>query len=178
MEIKEGDPIEFHWAMDDSSLLTVSVELPSLQQTFSSRRFYVDRAGHHSFEGDAGEKLVDTTIGVAEAESAEVVKAVGAGAKQELDDFERKLEEQRRRLGEASSGGTSDKSRTLPLDRHHGPTSDTAFSTSHAVLKAKHLIPRSEAQPRPEGWREQRPLRARQAQRPNSWTICSLDSSR
>jgi molecular chaperone DnaK len=90
--------------MDDSSLLTVSVELPALQQTFFSRRFYVDQAGHHSFEGDAGEKLVETTIGVAEAESAEVVRAVGAGAKQELNDIERKLEEQRRKLGEASSG--------------------------------------------------------------------------
>jgi molecular chaperone DnaK len=104
MEIKEGDPVLFHWAMDDSSLLTVSVELPALHQTFSSRRFYVDQAGHHSFEGDAGEKLVETTIGIAEAESAEVVRAVGAGAKQELNDIERKLEEQRRKLGEASSG--------------------------------------------------------------------------
>jgi molecular chaperone DnaK len=104
MEIKEGDPVIFHWAMDDSGLLTVSIELPALQQTFSSRRFYVDQAGHHSFEGDAGEKLVETTIGVAEAESAEVVRAVGVGAKQELDDIERKLEEQRRRLGEVSSG--------------------------------------------------------------------------
>src|SRR6202023_1599524 len=82
----------------------VSIELPSLQQTFSSKRYYVDQAGHHSFEGDAGEKLVETTIGVAEAESAEVVKGVGGGARQELDDIEQKLEEQRRRLGAASSG--------------------------------------------------------------------------
>jgi hypothetical protein len=94
----------FRWAINDSSLFTVSVELPASQQTFSSKRFYVDRAGHQSFEGDAGEKLVETTIGVAEAESAEVVRAVGTGAKQELDDIERKLEEQRRRLREASSG--------------------------------------------------------------------------
>ena len=104
LEINEGDPVIFHWAMDDSGLLIASVELPSLRQTFSSKRFYVDQAGHHSFEGDAGEKLVESTISVAEAESAEVVRAVGAGAKQELDDIERKLEEQRRRLGEASSG--------------------------------------------------------------------------
>jgi molecular chaperone DnaK len=104
LEIKEGDPVIFHWAMDDSGLLTASVELPTLQQTFSSRRFYVDQAGHHSFEGEAGEKLVETTIGVAEAESEQVVKAVGAGAKHELDDIEQKLEEQRRRLSIASSG--------------------------------------------------------------------------
>jgi molecular chaperone DnaK len=75
-----------------------------LQQTFSSKRFYVDQTGHHSFEGDSGEKLVETTISAAEAESAEVVRAVGAGAKQELDGVERKLEEQRRRLSQASSG--------------------------------------------------------------------------
>jgi molecular chaperone DnaK len=101
MEIKEGDPIIFHWAMNDSGLLTASIELPSLQQTFSSKRFYVDQAGHHSFEGDSGEKLVETTISAAEAESAEVVRAVGVGAKQELDGIERKLEEQRRRLSQA-----------------------------------------------------------------------------
>jgi molecular chaperone DnaK len=75
-----------------------------LQQTFSSKRFYVDQAGHHSFEGDAGEKLVETAIGTAESESAEVVRAVGVGAKHELDEIEQKLEAERRRLGHASSG--------------------------------------------------------------------------
>jgi molecular chaperone DnaK len=104
MEIKEGDPVIFHWAMDDSGLLTASVELPSLRQSFSSKRFYVDQAGHHSFEGDSGEKLVETAIGAAEAESAEVVRAVGGGAKHDLDEIEQKLEAQRRRLGQASSG--------------------------------------------------------------------------
>jgi molecular chaperone DnaK len=105
LEIKEGDPVIFHWAMDDSGLLTASVELPSSQQTFSSStRFYVDQAGHHSFEGDAGEKLVETAIGIAEAESAKVVRAVGVGAKHELDNIEQKLETERRRLGQASSG--------------------------------------------------------------------------
>jgi hypothetical protein len=104
MEIKEGDPVIFNWTMDDSGLLTATVELPSLQQTFSTKRFYVDQAGHRSFDGEAGEKLVGTTIRVAEQEAAEVVDAVGAGAKQELDDIERKLEEQRRKLAEASSG--------------------------------------------------------------------------
>jgi molecular chaperone DnaK len=132
MEIKEGDPVLFHWAMDDSSLLTVSVELPALQQTFSSRRFYVDQAGHHSFEGDAGEKLVETTIGVAEAESAEVVRAVGAGAKQELNDIERKLEEQRRKLGEASSG-------------------DERRSITESVRRIRHQIARLRLQPEHRG---------------------------
>jgi molecular chaperone DnaK len=104
MMIKEGDPIIFHWSMNDSSLLTTKVELPSLQQTFSSGRFYVPQAGHRSFEGEAGEKLVETAISEAEKEAAEVVAAVGAGAKQELDEIDRKLEEQRRKLTEAFSG--------------------------------------------------------------------------
>jgi molecular chaperone DnaK len=104
MEIREGDPIIFHWAMDDSGLLTARVELPSLHQTFSSTRFYVDQAGHHSFDGEVGEKLVETTIGVAEQEVTEIVEAVGMGAKQELDEIERELEEQRRKLAEAATG--------------------------------------------------------------------------
>jgi molecular chaperone DnaK len=104
MTIKEGDPVIFHWSMDDSGLLTVTAELPSLQQTFSSSRFYVDQEGHRSFEGEAGEKLVETAITVAETEAAEVVDAVGAGAKQQLDEIDRKLEEQRRRLNKSSSG--------------------------------------------------------------------------
>ena len=102
--IKEGDPVTFLWSMNDSGLLTATVELPSLQQTFSSNRFYVDQEGHRSFEGEAGEKLVETAISEAEKEATEVVDAVGAGAKQELDEIDRKLEEQRRKLSEASSG--------------------------------------------------------------------------
>ena len=94
MMIKEGDPVTFHWSMNDSGLLTATVELPSLQQTFSSSRFYVDQEGHRSFEGEAGEKLVEATISEAEREAAEVVDAVGVGAKQELDEIDRKLEEQ------------------------------------------------------------------------------------
>jgi hypothetical protein len=104
MMIKEGDPVTFHWSMDDSGLLTATVELPSLKQTFSSSRFYVDQEGHRSFEGEAGERLVETAISEAEKEAAEVVDAVGAGAKQQLDEIDRKLEEQRRKLSEASSG--------------------------------------------------------------------------
>jgi molecular chaperone DnaK len=104
MEIREGDPVVFHWAMDDSGLLTASVELPSLQQTFSSKRFYVDQAGHQSFEGGSGEKLVETAINTAEAEAAEVVRAIGVGAQHELEDIEQKLEDQRRCLVHASSG--------------------------------------------------------------------------
>ena len=104
MMIKEGDPVTFHWSMNDSGLLTAKVELPSLQQTFSNSRFYVDQEGHRSFEGEPGEKLVETTISEAEKEAAEVVDAVGAGAKQQLDEIDQKLEEQRRKLSEASSG--------------------------------------------------------------------------
>ena len=51
--IKEGDPVIFHWAMNDSGVLTVSVELPSLRQRFTSRRLYVDQEGHRSFDGEA-----------------------------------------------------------------------------------------------------------------------------
>ena len=104
MTIKEGDPVIFHWSMNDSGLLTVTAELPSLQQTFSSSRFYVDQEGHRSFEGEAGQKLVEDAIKEAEKEAAEVVDAVGAGAKNQLDEIDRKLEEQRRKLNEASSG--------------------------------------------------------------------------
>jgi molecular chaperone DnaK len=104
MMIREGDPVTFHWSMNDSGLLTATVELPSLQQTFLSNRFYVDQEGHRSFDGLSGEKLVETAIGEAEKEAAEVVDAVGVGAKQELDEIDRKLEEQRRKLTEASSG--------------------------------------------------------------------------
>lgn len=70
MTIKEGDPVTFHWSMNDSGLLTATVELPSLQQTFSSSRFYVDQEGHRSFDGEAGQKLVETAIREAEKEAA------------------------------------------------------------------------------------------------------------
>jgi molecular chaperone DnaK len=104
MMIKEGDPVTFHWSMDESGLLTATVELPSLQQSFSSSRFYVDQEGHRSFEGEAGEKLVESAISAAEKEVAQVFDAVGVGVKPELEAIERKIEEQRRKLSESVSG--------------------------------------------------------------------------
>jgi molecular chaperone DnaK len=104
MVIKEGDPIIFHWSMNESGLLTASVELPSVRQTFSTKRFYVDQAGHKSFDGEGGEKLVEATIAAAETDTAEIVDAVGPSAQADLKLIERDLEEQRRKLREASTG--------------------------------------------------------------------------
>jgi molecular chaperone DnaK len=104
LSIKEGDPVVFHWAIDESSLLTATVELPNQQQTFSSRRFYVDQAGHRSFEGEEGRKLVEASIASAEQDAAKVVEAIGLGAKQDTDTIEEKIEQQRRNLLQASTG--------------------------------------------------------------------------
>jgi molecular chaperone DnaK len=110
LSITEGDPVIFHWTMNDSGLLTGTIELPSVRQTFSTKRFYVDQAGHRSFDGDAGEKLVEQVISSAENDTAEIVAAVGPSAKVDVGAIERKLEDQRKRLRDATS---SDERRSI-----------------------------------------------------------------
>lgn len=114
--IREGDPVIFHWTMDDSGLLSGNVELPSVQQTFSTKRFYVDQAGHQSFEGEAGEQLVESLIKTAESEVVEVAEAVGVGAETEVGAVEDKIEEQRALLREST---TSDERRSITETVRH-----------------------------------------------------------
>lgn len=107
MRIREGDEIIFHWEMSDSGLLKATVELPSVGQSFDTPKFYVDQAGHQSFDLDSGTKLANSVLEDAEADLNNVKEAIGDSAEEEYKKIEGELESQRETLDNASEGDTT-----------------------------------------------------------------------
>jgi molecular chaperone DnaK len=101
--VRKGDKVVVHWCMDESGLLNGSVELPSVGQTFETRRFYVDRAGHRSFEGEEGTKLADTVLGLANQELVTLREAVGGTVTEEAKRLQIRLARQEQALENAAS---------------------------------------------------------------------------
>jgi molecular chaperone DnaK len=102
-KVRKGDKVVFHWRMDDSGLLNGSVELPSVGQTFETRRFYVDQAGHRSFDGEDGAKLASSVLDITKGEMDEVRTAMGNEGGQELRDLGQRLRRQQETLETAST---------------------------------------------------------------------------
>ncbi|MCW2247743.1 molecular chaperone DnaK [Azospirillum fermentarium] len=96
--IRTGDQIVFHWQMNDSGLLRATVELPSAGQTFDTPKYYVDQAGHRSFEGTDGARMAESALQNAQEELEKAQTVVGAGAVQTIDGLAGRLAEQRRSL--------------------------------------------------------------------------------
>jgi molecular chaperone DnaK len=115
-KVRKGDKVVFHWRMDDSGLLNGSVELPSVGQTFETRRFYVDQAGHRSFEGDEGARLAGSVLDITRDEIGQVREAVGAPAKQDIERLEQRLSRQQQALETAA---TADERRAVTEEGRH-----------------------------------------------------------
>jgi molecular chaperone DnaK len=114
--VRKGDKVVFHWRMDDSGLLNGSVELPSVRQTFETRRFYVDQAGHRSFEGVEGSKLATSVLDMTRDEIGQVREAVGEPAMKDLEHLEERLSRQQRVLETAA---TADERRAVTEEGRH-----------------------------------------------------------
>ncbi|MCY4329835.1 MAG: Hsp70 family protein, partial [Endozoicomonadaceae bacterium] len=107
MKIREGDEIIFHWKMSDSGLLTATVELASTGQSFDTPKFYVDQAGHQSFDLNSGTKLAKSVLKDAEKDLDNVKNAIGCSANEEYEKIEKELESQHDVLDNASEGETT-----------------------------------------------------------------------
>jgi molecular chaperone DnaK len=101
--LRAGDPVIFHWKMDDSGLLDASVELPSVGQSFTTKRFYVDQTGHRSYDGSDGQSFVDSLLDAAFGQLQRTFAIVGAAAAQEMVRLEATLADCRSRLNLATS---------------------------------------------------------------------------
>lgn len=107
MRIREGDEIIFHWEMSDSGLLKAIVELPSVSQSFDTPKFYVDQAGHQSFDLESGTKLATSVLKDAEEDLQNVKEAIGDDYTEEYQKIEKEIESQRENLDNASEGDTT-----------------------------------------------------------------------
>jgi molecular chaperone DnaK len=101
-KVRKGDKVVFHWGMDESGLLSALLELPSVGQTFETRRFYIDQAGHRSFEGEDGTKLADAVLGLANQELVALREAVGGMITEEEKELQDRLAHQERALETAA----------------------------------------------------------------------------
>jgi molecular chaperone DnaK len=115
-KVRKGDKVVFHWRMDDSGLLNGSVELPSVGQTFETHHFYVDQAGHRSFEGDEGANLAGSVLDITREEVGQVREAIGASAQQDIERLEQRISRQQQALDAAT---TADERRVVTEEGRH-----------------------------------------------------------
>jgi molecular chaperone DnaK len=107
MKIREGDEIIFHWQMSDSGLLKATVELPTINQSFDTAKFYVAQAGHQDFDLDSGTKLATSILSDAEQELEDVREIIDDSSSDEYQKIEDEIESQRDILDNASEGDTT-----------------------------------------------------------------------
>ncbi|MBL26338.1 MAG: heat-shock protein Hsp70 [Rhodospirillaceae bacterium] len=100
--IRAGDAVVFHWAMDDSGLLTANVELPSIRRKFSTPKFYVDQAGHASYVGEDGERMAANALKQAERDLTEFEEATGGAFAENTAPIHRRLANAREALSNAT----------------------------------------------------------------------------
>src|SRR5262249_22257714 len=105
--IRVGDEIIFQWAMSDSGLLSATVELPSVAQTFATPKFYAPQAGHQQFDLDAGSKLAHAMLNRPRDVLEPCGQALGGRGQSELRELEEQLEQQEENLRQAHDGDTT-----------------------------------------------------------------------
>lgn len=104
LRINQQDSILFNWSMDDSGILKATVELPSVGQSFNTPKFYVPQAGHHSFEGEEGERLAEDAVEQAKNDLEGAREALGGGAA--IDEIGKRIERQEDTLAQAIDADT------------------------------------------------------------------------
>lgn len=66
--INRGDELIVHWRMGDNSILSFSVEIPSLGRLLDTHNFYTSLAGHVNFEGKQGSEVAAALLFRAESD--------------------------------------------------------------------------------------------------------------
>jgi len=99
--IRLGDEVVFNWTM------TASVELPSVGQSFPIPKFYVDQAGHQSYEGEEGSELASAVINDAEEELEETTEAIGNSDSGEVRELRKRINEQKNNLQHSADADTN-----------------------------------------------------------------------
>ena len=96
--LRKGEGVIIDWRIDDNGILNCSVNIPSLSRELPIRKFYSPAAGHKNYEGDDGEKLVESALGRAERDIETLKRSVGNRAGAQIQGMERQLERQREDL--------------------------------------------------------------------------------
>jgi len=103
-EVKEGDPIAFHWRMNDSGILQATVKIGEGGKAIELKapRFYAPQAGQQSFDAEGGQKFANVILKQGEEEWGDVAAALGPEGGPEVQLLKTRLTEQRETLDEAN----------------------------------------------------------------------------
>lgn len=102
MSIRKGDEIICQWHMNDSGILKVAIDVPSVGQTFDTGHMYVDSAGHRNFDQKSGEDLVKASLDQTTEALKEANEVLGEEDKAALAEAGKKLQDQRRALSHSA----------------------------------------------------------------------------
>lgn len=98
MVVRKGDEIICQWSMNDSGILKVAIDVPSVGQTFDTGHMYVDSVGHRNFDEQSGLDLVNASLDQTTEALKEANEVLPDEDKAALAEAGKKLQEQRRAL--------------------------------------------------------------------------------
>lgn len=101
--INAGDKIVFHWFMNDSGILTASIEIPGqAAPQLNIPRFYAPQEGERSYAGANAVAFAEAILTQGDDELADLTAAIGPLGTRELDLLKHRLLEQRTALADAA----------------------------------------------------------------------------
>ena len=105
--IRAGDEVIFNWCMSDSGLLSATVELPSVAQSFATPKFYAPQAGHQQFDQESGSQLGQAVLLDARQELEACEDAIGGSGHADLRGVEERIQAQEEVLRQAHDADTT-----------------------------------------------------------------------
>jgi molecular chaperone DnaK len=92
--LRKGDEVIIHWAMSEGQEITAEVELPTVGQRFSRRKFYNWQLALQNFSGPDGAKLVSVHIEEAETDLEQAEEVLPPENAAPLPQIRRRLDDQ------------------------------------------------------------------------------------
>lgn len=92
--LRRGDEVRIHWAMSEGQEITAEVELPSVGQRFSRRKFYNWQLALEDFSGQEGAQLVADQIERAETDLEQAEEVLSPAHAAPLPQLRRRLDDQ------------------------------------------------------------------------------------
>lgn len=90
--IKRGDELHLHWKMNESGLLSCSVEI--VGRILDSRELYIPQDGHVTYGGADGAAIASELLADAERDLDQAEEVLGRAAAEEVSQLKRRIERQ------------------------------------------------------------------------------------
>lgn len=113
--LRRGDEVVLHWSADENGLLSMSIELPTIERHLD-RQFYIPELGQLDFSGEDGRKLVGDALAQADNDIETLQEDLGERAATEITALRRRQE---RLLDKYGSSDDAEDMRSLSEEARH-----------------------------------------------------------